>query len=147
MSEHANNSSWVGLFVVAGFSQKFIGVGEVIDVSREDLPVGPMLHVKPLTTGEEVVEVLPIHIRVLLPNPYTKPIKWHEIVFPSREHPSTDNIGYVVGWHLDKDRKVVSVKIVNFKTGTAEDNVPFNDVSTLVTDTHGEGGPLILRRE
>jgi hypothetical protein len=126
----SKNNPWVGLFVVSP-PHAFAGVGEVVMITGEELPVGPMLHVRKLRSSG-VVEVLPYDVRILVANPHEK-VRILRMVIPHNQVMQRGNIAWVKGVHMDPEtEEVVSADIEFLESKERRERVPIGDLLAVV---------------
>lgn len=121
--EMRKDGPWVGLFVLLHCDSKTrpCTVGEIVGTSEDNLPLGPMLHVRPLGPVEKVEQVLPFQVRVLFADPFGGP-GIERLVAPNDEPLSRYNIGIVAkkGIRVNEDNGTAEVNVTNLMTRRGE---------------------------
>lgn len=117
--EMCKDGPWVGLLVLLHCDSKTrsCAVGEIVGTSEDNLPLGPMLHVRPLGPVEKVEQVLPFQVRVLFADPFGGP-EIERLVAPNDEPLSRYNIGIVAkkGIRANEDSRTAEIYVINLMT-------------------------------
>lgn len=142
----SQDGPWVGLFVIPcpGVKGGLQSVGEVVATSMDGHPLGPLLHISPLSPDTDPVELFPFEVQVLVADPHAK-VKFGSLVAPSEEMMSRDNISVVRGvTFLWGGQEVDQFHVFAVRTGASRFAKRDDLLSIGPMGSCGQG-PLLLR--